>query len=366
MYLQKGGIVLSLKIRLNRLQQKLKENGLDAIMITNSINRSYISGFYGTAGYVIVMQNKAFLLTDFRYTQQAANQAQYFEVIQLEGNPFEKINLLIKDYDVKTLGFEDKDITYYQYAQFKEKINADQLIPVKDLILNLRKIKDETEIEKMREAAKIADMAFSHILKMIKPGITEIEIALELEFFMKKKGAKSLSFDTIVVSGVRSSLPHGQPTHKTIEVGDLVTMDFGCVVDGYCSDMTRTIGIGSLNQKQKEIYHIVLEAQTKALALLRHGKTGKEIDKIARDIITSYGYKNYFGHGLGHGVGCEIHEDPRLSPVGEESLKPGMVVTVEPGIYIKGFGGVRIEDMVVITDDGVDNFVSSTKELLII
>lgn len=363
---KKVGVLMILQTRLNNLQEKLKEKHLDAVMITNSVNRSYITGFYGTAGYGIVTQDGAFLLTDFRYTQQATKQATYFEVIQFEGTPFESINLLLKKHHIKTLGFEDKDITYSQYEQFKEKLETAELIPIEDLIVDLRKIKDEAEISRMKEAARIADLAFSHIIKNIKPGMAELEVAFELEFFMRRNGAKALSFDMIVASGVRSSLPHGVATDKKIETGDLVTLDFGCIFEGYCSDMTRTIGIGTLNEKQKEIYNIVLGAQMKALESVIPGKKGREIDKIARDIIAGYGYEKNFGHGLGHGVGREIHEAPRLSVLGEEILKPGMVVTIEPGIYIEGFGGVRIEDMVVVTQEGIDNLTSSTKELLII
>ncbi|WHH59649.1 Xaa-Pro peptidase family protein [Petroclostridium sp. X23] len=355
-----------LQKRLTSLQNKLKENNMDAILITSPVSRVYITGFTGTAGYGIVMQSGAFLFTDFRYTQQAREQAKHFNVIEFQGNPLDSINSLLKDHTIRKLGFEDKDVTYAQFEQFKDKMNAVRLEHVGSIIEDLRVIKDEQEIQKMREAARIADLGFKHILGYVKPGMTENDVALELEYFMKRNGAKGLSFETIAASGVRSSLPHGVASMKKIEKGDLLTLDFGCIFEGYCSDMTRTIGIGALDDKQKQIYKIVLEAQMKALDAITAGKTGTEIDKIARDIITDYGYGSQFGHGLGHGVGLEIHEAPRLSVAGENKLKKGMVVTVEPGIYIEGFGGVRIEDMVVVTDSGIDNLTSSTKELLII
>ncbi len=351
------------KLRLNKLQEELIKNKLDGVILTNDINRFYISGFYGSFGYAIITQNDAFLINDSRYIEQATQQAKYFQTVMLKGNAFETINLILNKHQIKTLGFEDKDLAFYKYRQFKEKLNIVSLIPIGDLFEDFRKIKDKTEINKIKKAAEISDMAFSHILNIIKPGITEIDIAIELEFFMKKHGAKALSFDTIVASGIRASLPHGQPTNKEIEWGDIITLDFGCIFEEYCSDITRTIAVGSISPKHRKVYNIVLEAQLKALEAIKAGRVAKDIDKVARDIISLYGYADNFGHGLGHGVGCEIHESPKISPLGEDILKPGMVITIEPGIYIEGFGGVRIEDMVVVTDNSIENFTSSTKEL---
>lgn len=354
------------EIRLKKLQEGLIERGLDAVLITNDINRAYISGFVGTAGYGVVTRDNASLVTDSRYTQQAKEQAFLFKVSQFEGKPYKELNNILKEQGIVKLGFEDDTVTYDQYTQFQKELEVKELFPVQDLLTGIRKIKDETEIAKMKKAASIADKAFSHILSFIKPGMTEQEVALELEFFMKRQGASALSFDTIIVSGTRSSLPHGKPTDKIINAGELVTMDFGCIYEGYCSDMTRTIGIGFLNKEQEKIYRIVLESQMAALDTLKAGIIGKDVDSVARKIIDKYGYGKYFGHGLGHGVGCEIHEDPRLSPLGEEVLKPGMVVTVEPGIYIEDLGGVRIEDMIVVRENGIENLTSSPKDLIII
>jgi Xaa-Pro aminopeptidase len=225
-------------------------------------------------------------------------------------------------------------------------------------------VKTEKELEKMAKAADIADQAFHHIIGYIRPGVTERAVALELEIYMKKLGASALSFETIAASGVRSSMPHGIATDKIIEDGDFLTLDFGCVYDGYCSDMTRTVVVGKATQKQKKIYGVVLEAQIAALNAIREGINGIDVDKIARDVISSRGYGEYFGHGLGHGVGLEVHEEPRLSPTGTKKLLENMVVTDEPGIYIPGFGGVRIEDLIVVKKDGCEVLSKSPKQLI--
>ncbi len=352
--------------RLHNLYHALKEKEIDGMLITNPINRTYMTGFKGSTGYGIVTQDKAYLLTDSRYTQQAREQAKHFEVIQFQNEAILAIRDLLAENNIKKLGFEEDTVSFSQYRQFEQRLDVEELIPTENLIKEFRKIKDKDEQEKMRQAAHIADLAFMYIADYIEVGMSEREIALELEFFMRNNGAMSMSFDMIVASGTRSALPHGQPTDKKIEAGDLLTLDFGCVFDGYCSDMTRTIGIKQLSDKQKEIYNVVLEAQTTALSHVKAGITGVISDKIARDIIKAQGYGAYFGHGLGHGVGCEIHEEPRLSPRGNEVLKSGMVVTVEPGIYIEDLGGVRIEDMVIVTDDGIKNLTSSPKELILV
>ncbi len=354
------------KQRLNRLQGELVKRSLDGIIITNKYNLAYVTGFYGTFGYAIITQNDAFLITDSRYIEEANKQAEHFKAIKLKDNLYEEINLIIQKYQIKTLGFEDLDISYYKYKQLVEKTNKVTLIPIGEIFNDFKKIKDSEEIIKIKNAIKIADRAFSHILKIVRPGITEKEIALEIEFYMKKQGASALSFDTVVVSGLRSSLPHGQPTNKKIKKGDIITLDFGCIFEGYCSDITRTIAVGTISKELKDIYNIVLQAQLKALENIRPGLLAKDIDKIARDVIASHGYANYFGHALGHGVGTEVHEQPRISPKNQEVLKPGMIITIEPGIYVEGLGGVRIEDMVLITEDSIENLTFSTKELLIL
>jgi len=246
----------------------------------------------------------------------------------------------------------------------KENLCVDTWVPLKGDVDALRQIKSEEELEYLEKAEAIGDLAFEKILTILKPGMTELEVAAELEYQMKKAGAENFSFSTIVASGLNSSMPHAIPGEKKLEEGDFVTMDFGCTYKGYCSDMTRTVVLGKASEKQKEIYNTVLKAQLAALDAIKAGVTGKSVDKVARDIITEAGYGECFGHGLGHSVGLFIHEEPRLSPAGETVLEENMIETVEPGIYVPGFGGVRIEDMVAVTKDGCKNFTHSPKELI--
>jgi len=354
-----------LNIRIEQLRKKMNKEQVDGLIIQSVANRKYMSLFTGSSAFLYISQQQQVLLTDFRYVEQANIQSPNYQVIDYgKKGLYTTLNELLKKDQVIRLGFEAEGITYAQYDQYKEKLEVKELVPICNWIESLRMIKSEDEIRCIQKAASIADQAFTHILSFIKVGVSEKDIALELEFFMKKQGAENLSFDTIVASGVRSSLPHGAPTDKKIQSGDFVTMDFGCIYQGYCSDMTRTVVVGKANEKQKKIYHIVLEAQEKALKNLKAQKTGKEIDTIARNIISEQGYGDYFGHGLGHSVGLEIHESPRLSINEETILKPNMSMTVEPGIYIPDFGGVRIEDLVIITEDGVCNLTTSSKELI--
>lgn len=355
-----GGI--QLHRRLCKLREILKEKKLDAAIIFKPENRRYISGFTGTSGYALITIDKAFFLTDFRYIDQAKEQCKEYDIVKHTNE--RSIFSIINELNLNNLGFEEDFITYHQYMEFNKELDPIELIPLDGVISSLRKIKDEEEIKYIRQAAHIADEAFLHICNYMRPGIAEKDVALELETFMKKEGASGTSFDTIVASGIRSSLPHGVASDKLLEKGDFVTLDFGCIYNGYCSDMTRTIVLGKANERQKEIYHIVLKAQQKALAAIKPGITGIEADKVARDFIASCGYGEYFGHGLGHGVGLEIHEAPRLSPIGDEVLKEGMIVTDEPGIYIPDFGGVRIEDLLMITESGNKVLSKSPKNLI--
>lgn len=347
--------------RIDALRQKMAENNLDAAMFYKPENRYYLSGFTGSTGTVLITKDKQFFLTDFRYINQAATQCPDFEIIQTtQQDPiYQTINQHVTD----RLGFEDDFMSVESYGLFSSKLEA-EMVPMKRLIEDLRLIKDEAEVELMQQAQSIADKAFDHILTFIKPGVTEIQVANELIRFMKEQGASGESFDIIVASGVRGALPHGVATDKPIEAGDMVTLDFGCIYKGYCSDMTRTIAVGQVNDKQREIYDVVLKAQEAALAAVKPGITGAELDAIARDIITEAGYGEYFGHGLGHGVGLEVHEGPSVSRIGTKELQPGMIITDEPGIYLDGFGGVRIEDIILVTDDGKRVLSSSPKQLI--
>ncbi len=348
-----------------RVQEINKKLGLDAVLVSNGCNMRYISGFTGETGYLFISDRHHMVITDFRYTYQAEMEAEGYEIVTIGSGGYEEaINEILKNDNVKRLGFEAKDMLYSKYRELKDKLNVDELVPVNDEITRLRRIKTSREIEYIRQAESIGDKVFAEILDFIRPGMTELEIAARIEYLLKVYGAQRTSFPAIVASGVNSSMPHTVPTEKKIEYGDFLTMDFGCVYNGYCSDMTRTIVIGKASDRQKEIYNLVLKAQLAALEAIKPGLKGKEIDKVARDIIYNAGYEGCFGHGLGHSVGLFIHEEPRLSQNEEDIIEAGMVETVEPGIYIRGFGGVRIEDLVVVTGDGYENLTHSDKTLI--
>lgn len=352
--------------RVVRLRELLAKSNGDALLVTHPVNRHYLSGFTGSAGVLLISQGHAALVTDFRYREQAPRQAQGFEIIE-HGNVMNAtIADVIRQWGVKTLLFEDGNMTFASYRVLEKAVDFAQLQPAGTLVEQLRMIKDDSEIAIMQEAADLADRAFAHILGFVKPGVAEAQIALELEVFMRSHGATSSSFDTIVASGERSALPHGVASDRTIGPGEFVKLDFGAYYKGYCSDITRTVVVGTPSDKHREIYGIVQEAQQYALDRLAPGMTGKEGDALTRDIITRYGYGECFGHGTGHGLGMEIHEAPRLSLTGDTVLTPGMTVTVEPGIYLPGFGGVRIEDDVVMTETGIHILTRSPKQLMIL
>ncbi len=348
-----------------KIQNILQKLDLDAMLISDGKNMRYISGFAGETGYLYISPSRHAVITDFRYTIQAEQEAENYEIITIgKGGYEETLNELISADAVKTLGFEAEDMLFADYRRFQEKLAVKELVPVGDEITRLRRIKSDRELEFIKKAEEIGDKVFTDILGFIKPGMTELEIAAQIEFLLKLKGADGISFSSIVASGINSSMPHAVPSRKRIEQGDFLTMDFGCVYEGYCSDMTRTIIIGKANEKQRSIYNTVLEAQLQALQFLKAGYQGREVDKVARDIIYKAGYEGCFGHGLGHSVGLDIHENPRLNMTDESVLLAHMTTTVEPGIYVKGFGGVRIEDLVVVTEEGCENFTHSTKELI--
>ncbi len=348
-----------------RVQELLQKLSVSAILISNGNNMRYVSGFAGETGYLYISEKRHAVITDFRYTIQAEIEAEGYEIITIGNGGYEEvINDLIKTDGVSRLGFEAEDMLYGTFIRLKERLVVKELVPLGHEITNMRRIKTPRELEYLKKAEAIGDQVFTEILTYIKPGMTELEVAARIEYLLKLNGGSSLSFPAIVASGVNSSMPHAVPSQKKIEQGDFLTMDFGCVYEGYCSDMTRTIVIGKASEKQKEVYHTVLKAQLAVLDFIKAGYKGKEIDKIARDIIYGAGYEGCFGHGLGHSVGLHVHENPRLSPMEEDIILAGMMETVEPGIYIKGFGGVRIEDLVVVTESGHENFTHSAKELI--
>ena len=351
--------------RLLKLRAVLKDEGLEALLVTNPVNRRYVSGFTGTSGYVVVTADRALLFTDFRYVTQAGEQAAGFDIVEHGTSALASIGDALRAAGIGSLGFEQQHVSYGAYLSYgKELGQGVRLVPTDGLVERLRRIKDEAELAVMRRAVAIADAAFEHILTVLKPGLRERDVALELETFMKKQGAKGSSFDIIVASGERSALPHGVASDRIIGADEFVKMDFGALYDGYCSDLTRTVVIGKPTPKHREIYDIVLEAQLATLAGLKPGMTGREGDALARDLIAARGYGDNFGHGTGHAVGMDIHESPRLGKTEQGTLAPGMVVTVEPGIYLPGFGGVRIEDIVVVTENGCDVLTKSKKDFI--
>jgi Xaa-Pro aminopeptidase len=352
--------------RLSTFRNKMKDLKIDGVLITKRENYMYLSGFSGTSANLLITEKKAYLLTDFRYIEQSAKQAPLFEIVQHKPEIVDTIAELVNSEGFKNLGFEDQSTSFASYKTIQGKLNGVELKGIGNVVDGMRSIKDVQEIEAINKAVEIADGAFTHVLSVIKPGITELEIAAELEYKMKKLGASGASFETIVASGIRSSMPHGIASEKRVELGDPITMDFGAMYGHYCSDITRTVFLGKPDKRMLEIYNIVLEAQLTSERGAKRGLTGKAVDKIARDIIYSNGYEGKFGHGLGHGVGLEIHESPRLSMGGDNILENNMAVTIEPGIYVEGLGGVRIEDTIIIRDDNPLVLTKSSKDLIIL
>ena len=351
--------------KLKAFRASFDDLGIDGFLVTNPYSRRYMTGFTGTAGTAVISRDDAVFITDFRYTEQAAEQISGFRIVKQSGLMKDAVAEQVTAMGIKKIGFEQDTLPYAEYDRYRKATEA-EWIPVSGVIEKLRMVKTDEELRTIRKAADIADKAFSHILTFIKPGVTELEVSNELEFFMRRLGAAESSFDTIVASGKRSALPHGVATDKTIENGDMVTLDFGALYDGYVSDITRTVAVGEPSEELKKIYHIVLEAQQRACSALKPGMTGKEADAVARDYIKEHGYGEAFGHSTGHGIGLEVHEGPGLSFRSDTVLEPGMVVTVEPGIYVPGLGGVRIEDDVLITEDGCELLTSSPKQLIIL
>ncbi len=352
--------------RINKLKEKLKEKNIESFLVTKKENVRYLSRFTGTAGKLLITQNDSIFITDFRYLDQAEAQTDGCVIEEISSNFINGFAELLKRKNIKNLSFESQDLNFKMYQKLKENLDLDSLNPEEDLVEELRMIKDQSEIEKIKKAVEIADQGFQFLLDFIKPGKSEKEVALELEFFMKRQGGEANAFDFIVASGKRGALPHGVASEKKIEIGDLVTIDFGTVFQGYHSDITRTLAVGQPADKLRDIYELVLTAQEKVIAEIKAGMKCFDADKIAREFIAEAGYKDNFGHGLGHGVGLEIHEAPRLSYTSEAYLKAGMVVTDEPGIYVSGLGGVRIEDDLLITESGCEVLNSAPKELIIL
>ncbi|HHT68112.1 MAG TPA: aminopeptidase P family protein [Firmicutes bacterium] len=350
--------------RITKIRERLQAEGADVFLVSSPLNRRYLTGFTGSAGLVWISNTRQAILTDFRYLEQVKAECPGWELIRIE-TYIESLNNLIEADKVQTIAFEKDYVTVKQMEDWNEKLPP-KFSGVSGWVEELRMIKSDDEIDNIRSAARIADEAFAQLLPTLRSGLTEREVALELEFLMRKAGASGMSFDPIIASGPRSALPHARPGDRIFSVGDFVVFDFGCVVNGYCSDMTRTVVIGEPEEKHLTIYDLVLEAQMESLKAVGPGKTGAEIDAIARNIISDNGYGEYFGHGLGHSLGLEVHENPRLSKTDQTVLQPGMIVTVEPGVYLPDFGGVRIEDLVLVTEDGHEVLSSTFKELYVV
>lgn len=351
--------------RINKLRDKMKAQNLSAFLVTSSYNLRYVSGFTGTTGVAVVTLNHAYFITDFRYTEQASTQCEGFEVVQHSGSIYDEVEKIVKKEKLKNMAFEEAHMTYFIHDVVKDMLSC-QLVPVQGMIEELREVKEESEIETIKQACLIADKGFAHVLEFVKPGMTEIAVANEVDFYMRSLGATGVSFETIVASGVRSAMPHGVASNKIIEQGDLITLDFGCYYNGYVSDMTRTFAIGDPGQKLKDIHQMVLEAQLMVSEAAKPGMTGIQLDAVARDYFATKGVAEAFGHSTGHGIGLEIHEGPNVSKVANKAFVPGNVITNEPGLYFPGIGGVRIEDDLLVTETGIEILTHSPKELIIL
>jgi len=351
-------------IAVRKLSDKFHEADVNGAIVSSYSNVLYYSGFSGSNGTLLILKGLFYLITDFRYIEQAKIESPGFEVIEASAEKVtEFISMVCSENGVKNIWFEDDHITFKAYSSLSDALKTTRLIPANGGISHTRIIKTDSEVSCMRKAATLADSALTYITKILTIGMSEKEVALEIEFYLKRNGSEKVAFDIIAASGSNAALPHAQPTDRVIETNDHIILDFGALVGGYRSDMTRTLIIGNPAPEIIKSYNIVLEAQIKALFALKSGVLGRDIDLIARGHIEQNGYGKYFGHGLGHGVGLNIHEAPRLSEKSTDVLVSGMVVTVEPGIYLPGIGGVRIEDMVLITDDGIENLTSSPKTL---
>jgi len=358
---------MNLKIgdRIQKLRHGLGEKEIDGIFISQPENRRYLSGFDGSSGFLLITPQDKILATDFRYIEQAKSQAPDYEVFPITDDISQWFPRLAADLEIKRLGFEAGHVTFALHRQLCDILNKGKsqlkLIPVDGMVESLRAVKESEEIEFITKAAEITDAAMEYIQDRIHPGMTENEVAWEIEKFLRDKGSQTIPFDIIVASGSNSALPHAKPSTRAIQSGEPVIIDIGARVGGYCSDLSRTICLGTPDDTFKKLYDAVLGAQLAAIAIIRQGMTGAEADKLARVIIEEAGYGEAFGHGLGHGIGLAPHEQPRLGPNSSEQLVDGMVFTIEPGIYLVGWGGVRGEDLVVI-ENGKVREISKTKK----
>lgn len=349
-----------------KIQQALPEN-IDAVLLLSPVNQRYATGFALTDGAVIVGKKAAWLVTDSRYIEAAQLQVTEVEFALMSQSMRldDWIKKIISEMDIKTLGVEESSISYVDYCKYDGLLEA-KLVPAQSILATLRASKSDEELDVMIKAQRIAEGALDQVLGLLRPGMTEHELAAELNYRMMCGGADGISFDTIAVTGSKTSMPHGVPGDKVIEKGDFVTMDFGCLKDGYCSDMTRTVAIGSVTDEMRRVYDTVYEAQLAGIEAARPGVAGRDIDAAARAVIEKAGYGEYFGHSFGHSLGLEIHEAPNAAPANDKPMPVGAVISAEPGIYIPGRFGVRIEDVLYLGEDKTVDITLAPKELIII
>ncbi|MCC0783085.1 aminopeptidase P family protein [Clostridioides sp. ES-S-0108-01] len=351
--------------KLEKVREYLREYDIEGFLINSPTNKFYVGNLFSSSGYVFITKEAQYIIVDFRYFEEIKRKSSLFDVVLMDKNRthFDIINDICREQNIRKIGFEGNEVSFDSYKSMSNKLIA----TLKSVDLStLRETKNEDEIKYIKKACEIVDATFYHIIDFIKVGMTEKQVENEIVRVIKDLGGQKESFDTIVASGIRGALPHGKASEKVIEYGDFVTFDFGAKYNNYCSDITRTICMGTINKELEEIYNIVREANEECIKVLRPGMTTGEIDKVARDIIGSYGYADNFGHNLGHGVGIMVHEYPALAPESNEILKEGMIVTIEPGIYIPSLGGVRIEDDVLITQGGCMRLTTSTKDLIVV
>ena len=352
--------------RIEKLKLKLPEN-FGAVLVADRFSRRYLTGFESSAGIVVVTPHKAFFIVDFRYFEAAENVVKDAETL-LMTDMYPQLAAILKENEAKELYIE-VETTIAQMKRIEEKLPETRLIcsgVLSDAIKELRMIKDAEEVAAIKAAQTITDAAFAHILGYIKSGVAERELAAEIEYYMRKNGADGTAFPTICISGTKTSMPHGEPDYNTVKYGDFVTMDFGARKDGYCSDMTRTVAVGSVSAEQRKVYNTVLDAHMAAFEAAREGITGQQLDYAARSIINAAGYEGCFGHGLGHSLGLEVHENPRAAAGSDAVLQNGMLMTIEPGIYLAGEYGIRIENMALICKNGCENITKSERKLIIV
>ena len=352
--------------RFDKIAAELETFGLDAMLVTSAPNRRYVTGFASTAGTALITVSGSWFFTDSRYIEAARNKIEGAQVRELSGaSMLRELAALLRERGCRKLGFEERRLTVADYERIREALPC-ELTRGEDLLDRLRSVKEPEEVERLVAAQRLAEDAFTKLLDFIRPGRTEQEIAARLQYLMLQAGAEGMSFPPIVVSGVRSSMPHGVPSDKVVEKGEFLTIDFGCVLEGYCSDTTRTLALGSVTEEMERVYATVLEAQKAGIAAARAGVEGRTVHAAADRVIRDAGYGDAFRHGFGHGLGIEIHEQPNAAPSNEKPLPAGAVISAEPGIYLEGKFGVRIEDILVLEEGGCRDITRLPKDLLIL